>query len=270
MAFSKSQNGTENGAENRTENRMELKEDLIRFVKGKTLSSEHSHFFREPLTGFASAEDPLFSQLPEIVGKHHIHPRDLLPEAKTVMVFFLPFASWIIAANRKSSEVAGEWALAYINTNRLLNAISEGLVSRLARKGIPAEMVRATHTYDSETLLAPWSHRSAAFIAGLGRFGLNRMLITSKGCGGRYSSIVFAKAVPFDRRHGEEHCLALRGGNCRYCVEHCPTGALSPEKFDRHRCNRHLIETSKNFTDLGLCDCCGKCVVGPCAVLENR
>ena len=245
-----------------------LKTELVRFVCDEIQSSEDRNLFRKPLVGFASVSDPLFLRLSEIVGKHHIQPNDLLPSARTAMAFFIPFAPAIVLANR-GVAVAQEWAEAYIKTNALINSICEKAIIFLSEKGIEAKAVHATHTYDPETLLASWSHRSVGFIAGLGRFGLNRMLITAKGCAGRYGSLVFAEEVTPDQRSDEEFCIGLRTGKCRYCLDACPVKALKPDGLDRSKCNGRLLENSKYFTELGMCDVCGKCVVGPCAILGN-
>ena len=245
-----------------------LKTELVRFVCEEVQRSEDSTFFRTPLVGFASVTDPLFLRLPEIVGKHHIQPKDLLHSAQTVMAFFIPFAPAIVLANR-GGGVAREWAEAYLKTNALINSICEKVTIFLSEKEIEAKTVRATHTYDQKTLLASWSHRSVGFIAGLGRFGLNRMLITAKGCAGRYGSLVFAAKVTPDQRNDEEFCIGLRTGECRYCLDVCPVEALKPDGLDRSKCNERLLENSKHFTELGLCDVCGKCVVGPCAIFGD-
>jgi len=50
-------------------------------------------------------------------------------------------------------------------------------------------------------------------------------------------------------------------------VKNCPTGALTIEGLDKQRCYTRLLEVDKLFPDLGLCDICGKCSVGPCASL---
>ena len=247
---------------------MGLKIELARFICDEVRNAKDRNFFREPLIGFASASDPLFSQLPEIVGKHHVQPRDLLPSARTAVAFFIPFASSIVLANREP-PVAREWAEAYVKANALINSICEKAVAFLAEKQIEAAAIPATHTYDSETLLASWSHRSVGFIAGLGRFGLNRMLITAKGCAGRYGSFVFAEDVIPDKRSENEFCIGLSSGKCRYCLNACPAEALSREGLERHNCNNLLLENSKSFTEIGLCDVCGKCAVGPCAILAD-
>jgi epoxyqueuosine reductase QueG len=244
-----------------------LKMELVRFICDEVQNSEDRNFFRKPLVGFASVADPLFLRLPEIIGKHHIQPKDILPSARTAMAFFIPFAPSIVIANR-GAVVAQEWAEAYLKTNALINSICEKAIIFLSGKGIEAKSVPATHTYDPETLLASWSHRSVAFIAGLGRFGFNRMLITAKGCAGRYGSLVFATEVTPDQRNDEEFCIGLKTGGCHYCLNACPVEALKPDGFDLAKCNGRLLENSKYFIELGLCDVCGKCVVGPCAVLD--
>jgi hypothetical protein len=48
------------------------------------------------LVAFAAPDDPLFVQLKEIVGPTHAVPRAILPEAKTVIAYFLPFKEFIL------------------------------------------------------------------------------------------------------------------------------------------------------------------------------
>ena len=65
-------------------------------------------------------------------------------------------------------------------------------------------------------------------------------------------------------------CLYVRDSKCQFCVNNCPTGALTLQGLDKHRCYAHLLEVGKQFLDLGLCDICGKCAVGPCAQFSNE
>jgi hypothetical protein len=53
-----------------------------------------------------------------------------------------------------------------------------------------------THNFNEEDLTAGWSHKSVAFVAGLGTFGVNRMLITPAGCAGRFGSMVISAEIP--------------------------------------------------------------------------
>ncbi|MDD2586137.1 MAG: epoxyqueuosine reductase [Syntrophomonadaceae bacterium] len=249
---------------------MNIKNEIKQLIQNEFLSTGRNDLFRKPLVGFASADDPLFAQLKEIIGPEHVHPKDILPQAKTVVAFFIPFSETVVSSNRKLKEVSVEWAQAYLEANILINRVSEKLLQMLAEKGIKGEGIKATHTYDEETLKTSWSHRSAAFIAGLGRFGLNRMLITPIGGAGRYGSVIISEKIAPDHRSEEEFCIYFKEGKCQFCLNNCPTKALTINGFDKHKCHHHLLEVSKEFSYLGLCDVCGKCVVGPCAILSSK
>jgi len=221
--------------------------------------------YRKPLIGFASAHDPLFDRMKEIVGPHHLHPTELLPSAETVIAFFLPFAEEIINANRKDSEIAREWAVAYIETNDLIKTISSELKKELTPLGIDVVTQPATHNFNEQDLTASWSNKSMAYVAGLGTFGINHLLITKAGCAGRFGSTVISAKIPASPRPSIENCLYIRDSKCQFCVKNCPTAALTLEGLDKQRCYTRLLEVDKLFPDLGLCDVCGKCAVGPCA-----
>lgn len=251
---------------------MTMRAQIVSLIKNEVLELGLREYFREPLVGFASADDPLFARLKEIVGPEHVHPRDLLPEAKTVVAFFIPFSEDVVSSNRRATAVSPEWAKSYLEANKLINNISDKVLQMLAEQGARGEAIKATHTYDEKTLIAAWSHRSAAFICGLGRFGRNRMLITPVGCAGRYGSVIISEEIAPDPRPEGEFCINLNTGKCLVCVNNCPTKALTLEGLDKHRCHDRLLGVSKEFASMGLavCDVCGKCVVGPCAILEDN
>ena len=50
--------------------------------------------FEEPIFSYGSADDPLFEDFkaPHIIGPHYLTPKQWLPEAKSVISFFLPFS----------------------------------------------------------------------------------------------------------------------------------------------------------------------------------
>ncbi|SFG70670.1 hypothetical protein SAMN05660649_02439 [Desulfotomaculum arcticum] len=166
-------------------------------------------YYREPLVGFASASDHLFTQIKQVVGPQHMHPKEFLSGAKTVVAFFLPFSDIIINANRKASGVAREWAEAYIETNKLITKICGQVINLLEKEGYSALAEKPTHNFNEEDLTAGWSHKSVAFVAGLGTFGANRMLITKAGCAGRFGSIVTSAVIPPSSKPQEEYCRLL-------------------------------------------------------------
>jgi epoxyqueuosine reductase len=250
---------------------LSLKEELIEVVVRAVAESEDGELFRKPLVGFSAAVDPLYMQLKEIVGSEHLSPQDILPGTKTLLSFFIPFSKEVVLSNRKQQTVSTLWADSYLKANALIGEISEKLVTYLEGKGIAAATVKATHTYDEKTLKCGWSHRSAAYIAGLGKFGVNRMLITQVGGAGRYGTVFISHQIPTDTRPEKEYCIFYQKGNCLVCVNSCPVNALDRDSFDKFKCHDRLLQNSQQFTALGLCDVCGKCAAaGPCAIIDNE
>lgn len=45
--------------------------------------------------------------------------------------------------------------------------------------------------------------------------------------------------------------------------------ALTVDGLDKPACYRRLLEVDARYDDLGLCDVCGKCATGPCAVMPG-
>ncbi len=240
----------------------DLRTEIIDHIKAAVASDEEAGLFRPPLVGFAAAADPWFGEIPRLVGAHHLRPRDILPEAETVVSFFVPFSARVVKSNQGDGPVSREWGLTYLAANALINRIGASLIGLVEAAGSRAASVPATHTFDEKTLEAGWSHRSAAWVAGLGRFGLNRMLIGPAGAAGRYGTVFISPKLAPDVRPEEERCMHLKSGRCGACVRACPVGALTVDGYDRHRCYEHLLATSDRLNLNGrLADVCGKCVV---------
>ena len=221
-----------------------------------------------PRAGFSSPRDPLFEEIISQVGPHHLHPLDILPEVRTVVSFFIPFSKAVVEGNRREKPVARIWGEAYLTANRLINHISESLADMVRAEGGQAALVPATYGFDPQTLKTNWSHRSAALVAGLGRFGLNRMLIGPDGGAGRYGTIFISETIEPSPKQEEDYCLNFKKGSCRACVEVCPVGALTGDGFDGPKCYAQCLANSAHLNfEAGLCDVCGQCVsVGPCAI----
>jgi epoxyqueuosine reductase QueG len=229
--------------------------------------------WKKPVMGFASLEDPLFSKLKDWVRPTHALPQDLLSTGKTVIVYFLPFENVVQKENaREGFYPSRSWAVSYVETNRLIYDLNNHLKHFLEEAGYQTVCTPATHNDDPSVLLSDWSHRHIAYIAGLGRLGLNNLLITEKGCCGRLGSFVTEAFFPATPRPDQEFCLSKAGYECSVCFNQCIYGALSPDRFDRQVCNRHLLKNDAHFADLGAktkatIDVCGKCAVGlPCSV----
>ncbi|MFP5212270.1 MAG: epoxyqueuosine reductase [Acidobacteriota bacterium] len=220
-------------------------------------------YWRSPLAAVASAHDPLFEKLKEVVDPEHAYPRDLLPEAESVIVFFIPFQRWVGEENdRERPYAARSWAEAYVTTNRLIKGVNDHLSDRLNELGHKAETTPATHNFDEEKLISLWSHKHIGYIAGLGTFGRHHLLITREGCCGRLGSLVTDMKLTPSERPQAEWCTDKSGGKCLQCFAKCRFGALGKAVFDRKRCYDQLLRNDAHYDDLPLVDVCGKCNCG--------
>lgn len=238
-----------------------LSEDIVNIIKTEVKNSKESHLFREPIVGFASAKDPMYKQLSEIIGTRQLLPNEILPEAKTVIVYFIPFSIEVIGKIQGEKVIVQEWSDNYTAGNNLLARISEILQEILTKRGMVVRTEPPTNNYDPIQLTSKWSHKSSAVIAGIGTFGLNHLLITKSGTAGRLNSLIIDSDITPTKRPDTSYCLYYKTGKCKVCVEKCPSGALSVDGFDRFRCNAYL--DGKNIHDLQ--QGCGMCSSGPCA-----
>jgi epoxyqueuosine reductase QueG len=228
--------------------------------------------YRTPLVGFASARDPRFGDLNLHIGPCQMLPTDLLPEARTVISYFVPFGEQVVEANRsRRSRVATEWAVAYIETNALLVRVCEALSRTLEGLGYRAAAEPPTGKFDRKTLKSCWSHKSVAVIAGLGTFGLHHMVITEAGCAGRFGSLVTNAEIAPGPRSVRQYCAHLRGETCEDCVSMCPVGALDGEgKINTGICWDRCTAVADRIGGEQRAEVCGKCAVGRCALESPR
>ncbi len=246
-----------------------MKQLIRKTIEEFTASYAHSSDtgWEKPLVAFASANDPLFAKLKELASPTHELPQGFLSEARTVITYFLPFADQVIENNKKGRFSSQTWGEAYIETNKLIADLNRYLQEKLIHQGYQAVFVPATHNFDEKTLLSDWSHRSAAYIAGLGTFGLNHMLITERGCCGRIGSLVTDLELPPTLRYKRELCLYKNDGSCGECAKKCFNEALTENNLDKHKCYEMCLANADRLNSLeSIADVCGKCLVEvPCS-----
>jgi epoxyqueuosine reductase QueG len=252
----------------------EIRSEIEGFVARHAERANTETRWRTPLVGFASAADPLFTRFKTVVSPTHSLPADLLPGARTAVAFFIPFEPGVARSNVKQRLASRAWAVAYIETNELIAAVSAHAKGLLESRGHAVCTIPATHNFDEGKLMSDWSHRHVALAAGLGTFGLNNMLITRRGCCGRLGSLLTTLEVEADEKPVQEACLHRRGLPCARCLARCVNEALFESRFDRKRCYALCLENDRAFQALGKASVCGKCVVGlPCSFsipIESR
>jgi epoxyqueuosine reductase len=245
---------------------MELKNKIENIIRAASSNPDTETRFREILVGFASADDPIFNEMKIIIGPHQTHPKEIFPEAKTVVSFFLPFEKELVKLNWKSPDPVKEWIQAKGETDRLIENINEKLKAELAKNGISTFVPEIIFDYNNKGFDVSWSHKSAAYAAGLGTFGVHHMLITKAGCAGRFGTLLISAEIPPTPRLNEEFCRYKKGEKCLVCVDRCPGDALNSRGLDKEKCFKLLQENAKAFPELGNQYACGKCATGPCAL----
>ena len=232
--------------------------------------------FDEPLTGFAAADDDLFKSFknPEIIGANYLTPTEWLPSAKTVVSFFLPFSEKVRTSNRSDKDdPSPEWLYGRIEGQEYITRFMDGLRNLMEGKeiesivpssdprfGMQIEM-RSSDGIDDFHVDSRWSERHAAYVCGLGTFGLSRGLITEKGMAGRFASLIVSEEFEATERPYtgiDDYCV-----RCGACARNCPVHAISLEHGKNNiLCKAKLDEMKVKYSPrYG----CGKCQVGvPC------
>lgn len=232
--------------------------------------------FEEPVLAFGSADDPYFNELknPDAIGDHFLTPQQWLPEAKTVISFFLPLSQQVKTTNNNDKFwPSDEWLHARIEGQVFINKLALYIQSELQNAGYNSIIPSLSEKFWSKTLFNPatahpqaaftsnWSERHIAFVCGLGTFGLSKGLITKKGIAGRFTSIITDLELPPDTRNYREiyeYC-----SHCGACAKKCPAGAISLETGKDHpTCAAFVGKTAEKYAPrYG----CGKCQTGvPC------
>ncbi|MCL2124699.1 MAG: epoxyqueuosine reductase [Oscillospiraceae bacterium] len=258
-------------------------------TSGKSLSEGISElvgmrFFQRPIFSAARADDPGFAEIkrPELVGEHHMMPHDWLPEAKTVISFYLPMEKAIVEANKKDPvEPAMEWLCARVDGQRFLLALGAAIRDALIADGYKTV---TPYTDDRFVMTAGpgpgpgpgprpgdiavppfssnWSERHIGVITGLGTFGMSTNFISKAGSAGRIISVVTEWETEPDS-HDYDDWLGYCN-RCGACIRKCPAQAHFPDRHgkDHAVCGGFIGKTcAKYMPRYG----CGKCQTGtPC------
>jgi epoxyqueuosine reductase QueG len=245
-------------------------EHIRSYVKNYKKDKETESDWREPVIGFANADAPMFLNLKKLISPSHALPTDFINDAKSVIVFFLPFHEEIIKSNVGNIESSRAWDIANIETNNLIMDINKYLNDKITEMGYSSTVLPPTYNYDEEKLISDWSHRHVGYIAGIGTFGINNMFITEEGCCGRMGSVVTNMILTPTQRKEQENCLYKYNGSCKKCVGNCVVNAITTEKgypfVDKKRCNNQIYNDNIPEYSIGLGDACGKCMCNvPCS-----
>jgi epoxyqueuosine reductase len=159
-------------------------------------------------------------------------PELLLPGARSLVVVGAPYADPADPADLAASDARGRIAR-YARGADYHDVIRARLAELAdALREVGGEQTRIRVFVDS----SPLPERAAAVRAGLGFVGKNTNLLTAQA-----GSWLLLGAILTDLELAPDDPLERDCGQCRLCLDACPTGALpAPYLLDAHRCISYL------------------------------
>ncbi|GAK55863.1 hypothetical protein U27_02824 [Candidatus Vecturithrix granuli] len=149
----------------------------------------------------------------------------------------------------------------YHQINERLDQIASRLSSVLQRDGHKVFPIPASQRVDDEHLCAMFSHKLAAYLAGLGWIGKSCLLVTPEvGPRARWTTILTDAPLTVTGKPMEVQC-----GDCHQCVDICPTRAFTGKNFracdprdvryDAAKCDRYFNQMRQKH-DWAVCGLC--------------
>ena len=233
-SFTANNNKTDHG-----ENLANLTEKVRAFVKERGAT----------LVGVASTDS--FSKAPQ---GHR--PKEFLPLAKSVISIGLGINKSSILQLPKTMK---EYKMNYDVTNVRLNNLAWETARFLENLGYEALAVPASSPYDKEKNFGDISHKHVAVAAGLGKFGLNNLVLTlDYGPYVRFVTVITSAPLKPDKPFDRDICLREK---CLKCIKACPPGALEKGvyngtegwRIDKEKCHDYIHAISGG-------DVCGLCI----------
>jgi epoxyqueuosine reductase len=229
-------------------------------------NKDNEPYWAEPLVGFSSGGDPLYSEIKSLIGPFYWEPIDIftasfpevrvLPGELAVIAWVLPQTKATRMDSRKETQYPSRrWARSRMFGEEFNARLRAHVVSLLKGGGIEAVAPQLSPLWELKVserygLSSPWSERHAAHISGLGTFGLCDGLITPVGKAVRCGSVVARfKTAPTVRPYGSvsEYCLFLNGGTCGRCMERCPAGAITPQGHNKVKCLEYIDSVTADY-----------------------
>ncbi len=259
------------------------KSELIAVVRRAMLGCKYNNFaalgcpdekiWVDAQGGFAAGDDPYFAFYKKDIGEdffllpsevfERIYPGAGKKDSElTVMSICFPIDDKTrdLQAAGAGKEPCLRWMYGRNSWGPIIKDVSETVVAELAANGIRAAAVDLCQGFqwvvtEKYNLATNWSHRHAAFVAGLGTFGLCDGLISRWGKAVRYTTFILDAKIPADERPYEGYhdwCLFYAKGHCDACRKACPVGAITEKGHDKVKCRAFLGEMQKRVSDPGL------------------
>ncbi len=251
-------------------------------------NAENEPAWEKPLVGFARGDDPFWEEMKRDIGLFYLTPSEIFsaafpsikttPEELTVIAWILPQTEQTKSDHRKEKSYPSErWSRSRKYGEEFNGKLRTHLVEALKSAGYEAVAPQFSPLWkmaqaEKYGLSSTWSERHAAYVSGLGTFGLCDGLITPLGKAMRCGSVIVRLSIPPTPRPYEHHhayCLFFAKGVCGKCADRCPVGAITKGRgHDKQRCQQYIdTKTTEYIREHFGIDIygCGLCQVGvPC------
>lgn len=219
-----------------------------------TLGRPDHVMWEAPFFGVSKGDDLYYDFLKEHIGDFHWSPLEAFRlkypdegDAAQLRVVSICFPQTMESKKTQTQETlcpSREWIVTRGEWEPLIAEFSEKLTQALEKEGIRSASIELlpglmVHKDGNFGLSSTWSHRHAAYISGLGTFGLSEGLITEKGKAVRFTTLIVeapleVKPLPYEDHH--QWCLYYKNGSCGVCMNRCPIQSITESGHDKNAC----------------------------------
>ena len=233
---------------------MDLSEDIAGILRSEGVG----------IYGFADPRDWETDPLVSANVPPERRPLSIMPDARTVLVFAVPVSRTIV-----DTAPSIYYRCHYDTLNQKLDSISQRVVMELELLGhrsayLPRDGYNGV--VGASAVRSFFSHKHAAYLAGLGTFGVNSTILTPQyGPRVRFASVLTEAEFPeYGHPMEEELCT-----ECGLCSRMCPKGAIGERRYpysriDKEKCSNRSAELIRTRTYP-----CGRCIA-VCPVGKDR
>ena len=240
--------------------------EFVKSPENNLGTQEHEPSWAEPLVGFSRGDDPLYVQFKNDIGPFYWTPLEIFkktfpetrinPSELSVISWILPQTDKIKQDNRKETTHPSErWARSRKFGEDFNVKLRDQVVDLLTKAGYAALAPSNSPYFEIQTsarfgAASTWSERHAAYVSGLGTFGLCDGLITPVGKAMRCGSVIARISIPPTKRQYTEphaYCLFFSKGKCGTCIKRCPAGAITEQGHNKEKCIEYVYSVTSPY-----------------------
>ncbi|MTI66776.1 MAG: epoxyqueuosine reductase [Firmicutes bacterium] len=241
--------------------------DFVNESKENTLDKNlNEKAWGSPLVGFSRGDDKLYSFLKKDIGDFYLTPYEMFSKTYPDIKFKsseLAIICWILPQTKetKSEQYNKKYfpskraVLSRVNGDKFNKKIGKFVIELLNKEGFSALSPILSPLWDNKKskkygYASTWSERHAAYVSGLGTFGLSDGLITAVGKAMRCGSVIAKLDIkPIDKSYKKynEYCLYFKNRSCMKCAERCPAKAITEKGHDKIKCREYQRQTTSKY-----------------------